>query len=460
MLLAAARDVAELDPGKAIELLLYTVSAASGSADKALLLEASTAAASVVPPPDDEKARIIQTLVRGFAAADLEGDPAKAVSLLRPAMELAAGADDTYAAFLGGVAAVVIGDDRRYDALLNRAVTMARSRGELGNLAEAIALRAAQLVTVQRFEEAAHAAADALQFNREVRAANHMLMPRAVLAVVAAVRGEDGEARARADEVLEVATAHNLVVRGALALYALALLDLGAGRWADALERLKPVAATNSTYTMRVALDRVEAAVRANRPDDAQAVLVEFESWGSQLQSVWATPSIAACRALLAERDEATAHFEQAVQLADDARPFDRARIQLFYGEHLRRERRRADARIQLRDALDGFERLRATPWVERAASELRATGETARKRDPSTFDQLTPQEIQISRLVAAGMSNKEVGAQLYLSPRTIDYHLRNVFAKLGLTSRTQLAHMPLGVDEADAAEEAASATG
>jgi DNA-binding NarL/FixJ family response regulator len=109
---------------------------------------------------------------------------------------------------------------------------------------------------------------------------------------------------------------------------------------------------------------------------------------------------------------------------------------------------------------LEAFERLRAGPWVERAAGELRATGETARKRDPSTFDQLTPQEIQISRLVAGGMSNKEVAAQLFLSPRTIDYHLRNVFSKLGLTSRTQLARIPLGDGEPAVTEEAASATG
>src|SRR5262249_47217333 len=131
--------------------------------------------------------------------------------------------------------------------------------------------------------------------------------------------------------------------------------------------------------------------------------------------------------------------------LADAARPFDLARIHLLYGEHLRRERHRADARIHLRSALEEFERLRAAPWADRAAAELRATGETARRRDPSTLDQLTPKEIQIARLVSDGKSNKEVAAQLFLSPRTIDYHLRHVFAKLGLTSRTQLTRVPLG---------------
>jgi DNA-binding CsgD family transcriptional regulator len=312
---------------------------------------------------------------------------------------------------------------------------------------------------MQRFEEAAIAADEALQFDREIRAVNHMLMPRAVLAIVAAVRGDDDEARRRADEVLEVATAHSLVVRAALAVYALALVDVGHGRWADALDRLQSVAKVNTTHAMRVALDRIEAGVRAERHDEAQAVAAEFESWGSKTESAWAAPAIAAGQALLAEDETATAHFEEALRLAHGARPFDRARIHLLYGEHLRRERRRADARVQLRTALEAFEQLHAGRWIDRAAAELRATGETARKRDPSTFDQLTPQEIQISRLVAAGMSNKEVAAQLFLSPRTIDYHLRNVFAKLGLTSRTQLARLPLGEDQDAVAETAASAT-
>jgi DNA-binding NarL/FixJ family response regulator len=101
-----------------------------------------------------------------------------------------------------------------------------------------------------------------------------------------------------------------------------------------------------------------------------------------------------------------------------------------------------------LRNALATFEQLGTQPWAERARSELRASGEAARKRDPSTIDQLTPQELQIARFVAEGLSNKEVAAQLFLSPRTIDYHLRNVFAKLGITSRTQLARLPLGDTE------------
>src|SRR5262249_2368002 len=153
---------------------------------------------------------------------------------------------------------------------------------------------------------------------------------------------------------------------------------------------------------------------------------------------------LACCRALMSEGDEATQRYTEALELADPARSFDVARIHLLFGEHLRREKRRIDARAQLRAALERFEQLKAEPWAERARNELRASGETARKRDPSTIDQLTPQELQTARDVAEGLSNKEVAAQLFLSPRTIDSHLRRVFAKLEITSRTQLARMEL----------------
>ena len=125
--------------------------------------------------------------------------------------------------------------------------------------------------------------------------------------------------------------------------------------------------------------------------------------------------------------------------------PFEQARTELLYGEWLRRERRRVDARPHLRAAVELFQQLAVSPWAEQARSELRASGETARRRDPSTRDQLTPQELQIAHLVAEGMTNREIGEQLFLSPRTIEYHLRKVFAKLQIASRTDLVRMGVG---------------
>ena len=131
--------------------------------------------------------------------------------------------------------------------------------------------------------------------------------------------------------------------------------------------------------------------------------------------------------------------FSDAAVFAGSLSPFEQARGELLYGEWLRRERRRGDARAHLRAAAELFGGLGATPWERRAEAELRATGETARKRDPTTLDDLTPQELQIAALVAEGLTNREIAAQLFLSPRTIDYHLRKVFSKLGIASRTEL---------------------
>jgi DNA-binding CsgD family transcriptional regulator len=154
---------------------------------------------------------------------------------------------------------------------------------------------------------------------------------------------------------------------------------------------------------------------------------------------------LARCRGLLGPDEAAPAHFEAALALHDGhGHPFDLARTELAYGEALRRARRRGEARPRLRRALELFQRLGAAPWAERAGAELRATGETARKRDPSTLSQLTPQELQIVQLVGEGGTNREIGAQLFLSRRTIDYHLRNVFVKLGVSSRAELIRLTL----------------
>ena len=154
---------------------------------------------------------------------------------------------------------------------------------------------------------------------------------------------------------------------------------------------------------------------------------------------------LARCQGLIGPEEEAAGRFEEALALQQgQARPFDLARTELAYGEALRRARRRGEARAHLRGALEIFQRLEAAPWAERAGAELRATGETARRRDPSTLSQLTPQELQIVQLVGEGGTNREIGAQLFLSRRTIDYHLRNVFVKLGVSSRAELIRLAL----------------
>jgi DNA-binding CsgD family transcriptional regulator len=227
--------------------------------------------------------------------------------------------------------------------------------------------------------------------------------------------------------------------------YALALLDLGSGRWSEALDRL---CSLRDPALRTVSLpDQVEAATRLDRRDQARTALEAFSDHATDGEPAWMRARLTTARALLAEGDEASRAFEQALELIGSSHSFECGRIHLLYGEHLRRSRRRKEARAHLRAAVERFTETYAEPWLKRAQRELDATGETSRKRDPSTIDQLTPQELQISRYVAQGLRNKEVAARLYLSPRTIEYHLRNVFSKLGISSRAQLARLALGAD-------------
>jgi DNA-binding CsgD family transcriptional regulator len=191
--------------------------------------------------------------------------------------------------------------------------------------------------------------------------------------------------------------------------------------------------------------DLVEAAARAGRPEEAVQAAAVFERWAGATASPWALAMAACCRGVLAPPGEGGAHFDLARRLHETAnQPFDAARTELLQGEELRRARRRAHARVHLRTALEAFEQLGAVPWAARAQAELRASGETARRRDPSTADTLTPQERQIAGFVAKGATNREVAAQLFLSPRTVDYHLHKVFTKLGITARAELIRLAL----------------
>ena len=184
----------------------------------------------------------------------------------------------------------------------------------------------------------------------------------------------------------------------------------------------------------------VEAAVRCNEPELAVRAA---DALGEQTQAggtAWARGVEARSRALVSEGADADALYRQAVSLLAESRlGVERARAELLYGEWLRRESRRVDAREQLRAAHEAFTAMGAAPFAARAARELLATGETVRKRTVETRDELTPQEAQIAGLARDGFTNSEIGAQLFLSPRTVEWHLRKVFGKLEITSRRAL---------------------
>ncbi|MFJ2772258.1 LuxR C-terminal-related transcriptional regulator [Streptomyces sp. NPDC087300] len=244
-------------------------------------------------------------------------------------------------------------------------------------------------------------------------------------------------------------------VWGALAV---GLLELGHGRYEAARRVYEDVAASPSGHTIAVLYgvpDRVEAAVRTGRADSVRESAAGFDSWAGHTGAAWARALAARCRALLAPEPAAGALYEEALALhADDGRPFERARTELLFGEWLRRAGRRSEARTPLRAALDTFELLAAAPWAERTRAELRATGESRARRggERAPLEQLTPQERQVVRLAATGLTNRDIGARLFLSPRTVGYHLYNAYPKLGVASRGELAALDFRDEREDAA--------
>jgi DNA-binding CsgD family transcriptional regulator len=278
------------------------------------------------------------------------------------------------------------------------------------------------------------------------------LLALVVLARVAAVQGKADDTHSLAARAGAIAETHADRHGQCSVRLALGLLELGAGRNAEAIEQLAPVAALAAANgladpsVLPYAPDLIEAYVRSGQTAEARAELDRLAGQAETTRRSWALAAAARCEGLLAADVDVDARFAEA--LARHGRvpsPFERGRTELCYGERLRRAGRRVDARVHLRAALAAFEELGAAPWAERARVELKASGETVRKRDPTAAEQLTPQELQIALLVAEGRANKEVAAALFLSPKTVEYHLTRVYRKLNVYSRTELTRLLAG---------------
>ena len=268
------------------------------------------------------------------------------------------------------------------------------------------------------------------------------LFPRLLLA---AWKGREALALELVAAMVDEATAADEARVTALAEYAKAVLYNGLGRYEDAVAAAHSVCADDPRGLYSWAhLELVEAATRTNARAIASEALRELDDRTPVNRTDWGLGVRARSAALLSEGARAEGLYHDAIELLGrSGTEVHHARAQLVYGEWLRRENRRVDARVHLRAAHETFSRVAAEAFAARALSELLATGETARKRTDETRGVLTPQEAQIARLACDGLSNPEIGAQLYISPRTVQYHLRKVFRKLEITSRNQLARLP-----------------
>jgi ATP/maltotriose-dependent transcriptional regulator MalT len=439
--LLEAADASE-DGSLTLESLTDATEAAAYAGDYEHAAALGVRAAAIEPRSETDSFRV--AAVSGVAA-ELTGEHDRAALFLPEAIRRAEQLADPRALVWAAHAATMaglIGDGLPY---ATRAVSIARERALLSVLPGTLWQQAASLVGRGRLNLAYAAAEEGIRLASDFGHHWGTSSNLSNLAMVEALRGNESRARAHAHEAIELAAGSGATLIVGFAEWALGLLELTLGRPSEATDCLLLSEGMGSGSNELIALwsapDLIEAAARSGRLAETADRYDRYTEWVEHSRSRARLALLARCRALAGEGDERE-QFENALVPTAGLSPFEQARTELLYGEWLRRGRKQRDARAHLRKAADLFRQVGAPPWEERAEAELRATGETARRRDPSTLDQLTPQEFQIAGLVAAGMTNRQVASQLYLSPRTIDYHLRKVFSKLGVVSRTELVRM------------------
>jgi len=447
VLLEAARALAPADPRGARQALLEAFDAVlfvGWSASRAVLAEIARVARDI-PAAGGSEASAADLLLDGFAVRALAGYPAS-VPLLRRAIAMLR-ADDLSPAEglrglrLGCVAADDLFDDQAQHALASRWVQLARDQGALTALPVALNNQGAFEVAAGRFDTARACFAERLEISAAT--GNPGVVGTAGMAEVyeLAWRGRETDARRVAATVAREATGGGRGAQSIWVQYCLAVLELGLGNYQAALQCVLGVLQDDAPFSAVVLPDLVEAAARCGEAELAEAALGRLAERALAAGTPRALGLLARSRALLADDADAEPLYAEAIAHLRQCRAKPQlARGHLLYGEWLRRQRRRRDARAQLRTAHDMFTSMGAQAFAERARVELLATGERARQRTAETESELTPQEAQIARLVSQGESNRDIAAQLFLSPSTVDYHLRKVFRKTGVTSRTQLA--------------------
>jgi DNA-binding CsgD family transcriptional regulator len=341
-----------------------------------------------------------------------------------------------------GNAALAVGDFVRAERFLDAYILFCRSRGVLGGLATSLTPQAWAKIQRGDWKAAASVASEAARLAEEIGMGRWKTTADLAAATVAAYRGDVDAAEALAadgERAFLPRGAHPLL---ALVQYARGAAALAAGRHDEAYRHLRRIFdARDNAHHPHVRswalVDLVEAAAYSGNESEAAGFVAELESIGARTRAPVLMGALQYARPVLSADSDDDA-FTGDATLANW--PFTRARLQLAYGARLRRQRRSADARAPLRAARDAFDALGAVPWGERARQELRASGETSRRRSRDLLDALSPQEFQIAQLAAAGLSNKEIGRQLFLSHRTVAFHLYRVFPKLGIAARSHLS--------------------
>jgi DNA-binding CsgD family transcriptional regulator len=447
LMIEACALVRETDPERAALTLYEAMHAARHGAAHDLVQRAAESMRGFTP--SEEWAPVVAALL-GWA--DLfAGRPELAVAPIRELEASVCGGEvDLMHRITAGLGALLIADDE--DAVSGTEAMLAevRATGALGWVPYALnALAVARLLRGE-FADAHMCVVEGAAVSDELGNSTEGLAHRSVEVWLHAVSGDETRCRDLAAEVLPEARDRHRV-NAEIAAWGLAMLDLAANRFEVALDGLDQVCRgpARRDVLMRAVPDLVEAAVRSNAPDRAHEALTEFAHWAEQVDRPVTTGLALRCRALMGDDDEvAEESYAEALRLHElNGGPYDHARTLLVYGEWLRRRRRRTEARAHLEAAVAGFERIGATLWAERALGELDACGGARdARRGSGPLALLTPQELKVVQLAAAGHTNKEIAAQLYLSPRTVGHHLYKAYPKLGIAARSELADLVAAV--------------
>jgi DNA-binding CsgD family transcriptional regulator len=462
LLLNAADRLSTARPALAVKALAAAGNAGSYLGDMPHFVEAGRRVAvlhdraGTRAPPD---ATVAADFLAG-AAAMFQGRHGDAIGRLQRVIGSAERDRHPGALTRAAAAAFVLGDDATTRMLASRAAGVARARGAAAAVPQALALLVLTEIWTGRHASALEHAREGELLSRETGQDNTACLHVAGAAFATGALGDGAGCRALARRALAEATPRGLALPIALSGWAQAFADLSLGRAHAAATRLRSLA-TSGPGTCHASMRLlsvphfVEAAARL--PQDgalratAGAALAGYERWAGATGNPAVLALVARCHALLSAREESDGHFTEALRLhAVGGWDFEHARTHLLYAETLRRTRRRATARHHLRGALEVFERCGAVAWRQRTRAELRAAGERALDPDGAPAAELTPQQWEIARLAAAGETNREIAARLYLSQRTVDYHLRRIFTRLGITSRIELAHRFTGMSAPD----------
>ncbi|MCY9786923.1 AAA family ATPase [Nocardiopsis sp. EMB25] len=447
-LLAVGRELIAHDRALALRALVRSADSASLAGDPVRHGRAAELAVPLVRPDDSASMRLVAAFLKGCALS-FRGDYVTSTPLLREAVRLSEGMDKPSELIWAGVSGLRLGDAPFVRAVTTRAVDVGTAQGEYAIVPAALGFQVFSEFWSGRFPSAAghalHGLRAAREYGQPVWATQHL----ASLAMIAAIQGDVDTCRIRARAVTTQAGEKSLGLPAALAAWALAVLELSRGNAADAFFRLRALVHAGPGHghpTMRLltAPHFVEAATRMGETEWARTSLAGYERWAEGIGSPSARALAARGRGLLATGDEAADHFENALALHRESGDDDveQARTHLLFGAFLRRARLPGRAREHLYDAVESFERFGARLWVRQTRAELRAIGTAERDPDASATSDLTAQQQQIARLVAEGATNREVAAHMFISPRTVEHHLRGIFRKLNIRSRVDLARL------------------